>query len=285
VANDNGKREPVQFLINTPVEVALEFPEGKLLDTAFGQKTMYSCTGNRVIFAEHELAVKINFLAPQPGECFWINKSQKWVGSGRKKSRVVTWEVSPNKLAIHEPGSNGKSADVAAAVAATGIPETQLERQVRESVEVRQRAADNIRAKLNLERRENGSSQPATLEKHQPAAPEVAPQPEASTPRKPAAVETTSQPTPPPPDAPAPAPTPERYVWFPNLVEVTASYTFKVNLGNYENADFFACQKSECRPEDADLVYERLHAFCKRQVMKAVAQETGRKSARENPGA
>jgi hypothetical protein len=279
VANHNGKREPVQFLINTPVEVALEFPEGKLLDTAFGQKIMYSCTENRVIFAEHELAVKINFLAPQPGECFWINKSQKWAESGRKKSRVVTWEVSPSKPAIHEPVSNGKPSDVAAAVAATGIPETQLERQVRESVEVRQRAADNIRAKLNLERKENGSSQPATLEKHQSAAPEVDPQPEVSTPRKPAAVETQSQPTPPPPSEPEPAKTPERYVWFPNLVEVARSYTFKLNVGNYESRDFFCSQKAECRPEDADLVSEKLYEFCKRQVMKAVAAETGRKTA------
>lgn len=283
---ENNKREPVQFLINTPVEVALEFPEGRLIDTAFGQKTMYSCIQNRVIFAEQELAVKINYLSPAVGECFWINKSQKWVGTGRKKSRMVMWEVSPNRPGIHAPAPNGNPSDIAAAVAATGIEESHLERQLRESKEVRDRAASNIRARLNLEKRGDAHPAPAEADTTKrgaagdcasvPAAPlSVAPasttQDHPTVERKPPVVETQSQPEPPKQA--------ERYVWFPNLVEVARSYTFKLNAGNYETRDFFCSQKAECRPEDADLVSERLYEFCKRQVMKAVAQETGRKSA------
>jgi len=106
-----------------------------------------------VLFAEQPLAVKINFLAPQPGECFWITKHREWTGSGKKRHSVITWDVSPTRPAIHEPAENGQPSDVAVAAEATGIPETQLERQVRESVEVRQKAAESIRAKINLEKR------------------------------------------------------------------------------------------------------------------------------------
>ena len=163
---------------------------------------------------------------------------------------------------------------------------------MRESKEVRERAANNIRVKLNLEKKEPVPAQSANppapetptaaiapaLVRGGGSLPEPAPS-EDTAPRKPPVVETQSQPTPPPPVAPEPPKTPERYIWFPNLIEVARSYTFKLNVGNYETRDFFCSQKAECRPEDADLVSERLYEFCKRQVMKAVAQETGRKSA------
>ena len=61
------------------------------------------------------------------------------------------------------------------------------------------------------------------------------------------------------------------------LVEVTRSFSYKLNVGNYESRDFFCSQKAECRSEDAERVSEVVHEFCKAQVMKAVKQyrETG----------
>ncbi len=54
------------------------------------------------------------------------------------------------------------------------------------------------------------------------------------------------------------------------LTEITRSFSFKLNVGNYESRDFFCSQKGECTFEDAEAVSEALHDFCKRQVMKAV---------------
>jgi hypothetical protein len=69
------------------------------------------------------------------------------------------------------------------------------------------------------------------------------------------------------------------------LVEVVRSFSYKLNCGNYESRDFFCSQKAECRAEDAERVSDAIHAFCKAQVLKAVAQykatpteiETGRR--------
>lgn len=62
------------------------------------------------------------------------------------------------------------------------------------------------------------------------------------------------------------------------FVEVTRSFSYKLNVGNYESRDFFCSQKAECRIEDAEQVSEKVHAFCKTQVLKAVKeyQETER---------
>jgi hypothetical protein len=64
------------------------------------------------------------------------------------------------------------------------------------------------------------------------------------------------------------------------LTEVARSFSYKLNVGNYESRDFFCSQKSECTFEDADTVAKALHAFCKKQVMDAV-----REYQSENPAA
>ena len=56
------------------------------------------------------------------------------------------------------------------------------------------------------------------------------------------------------------------------LTEVARSFSFKLNVGNYESRDFFCSQKSECTYEDVEAVSEALHAFCKAQVLKAVRE-------------
>ena len=65
-------------------------------------------------------------------------------------------------------------------------------------------------------------------------------------------------------------------------VEIARSFAFKLNLGNYQSADFFCSQKSECAAEDAEAASEALYAFCRKQVMKAVSDfqiELARKEA------
>ena len=53
-------------------------------------------------------------------------------------------------------------------------------------------------------------------------------------------------------------------------IEITRSFSFKLNLGNYQMADFFCSQKAECRPEEAEKVSEALYLFCKTEVIKSV---------------
>ena len=53
-------------------------------------------------------------------------------------------------------------------------------------------------------------------------------------------------------------------------VDITRSFSFKLNAGNYEARDFFCSQHAECAAEDADKVSELLYQFCKRQVLNAV---------------
>lgn len=56
------------------------------------------------------------------------------------------------------------------------------------------------------------------------------------------------------------------------LVEIARSFNYTLNVGNYESRQFFCSQKAECRAEDAEAVSERLYAFCKSQVIKAVSE-------------
>lgn len=58
----------------------------------------------------------------------------------------------------------------------------------------------------------------------------------------------------------------------PVLVEIARSFTYKLNLGNYQSADFFMSQKAQCNASDAEVVSEGLHQFCKSQVLKSVRE-------------
>lgn len=62
------------------------------------------------------------------------------------------------------------------------------------------------------------------------------------------------------------------------MVEITRSFTYKLNRGNYESSDFFMAQKAECQSEDAEVISEKLYQFCKKEVMRAVSEYQ-----RENP--
>lgn len=54
--------------------------------------------------------------------------------------------------------------------------------------------------------------------------------------------------------------------------EIARSFSYKLNMGNYESRDFFCSQKAECLERNAEDTSERLYQFCKSQVMKAVRE-------------
>ena len=54
------------------------------------------------------------------------------------------------------------------------------------------------------------------------------------------------------------------------LVEVARSFSYKLNVGNFESRDFFCSQKAECPEKDVEKVSEALHDFCKKEVIRDV---------------
>ena len=53
-------------------------------------------------------------------------------------------------------------------------------------------------------------------------------------------------------------------------IYITRSFSFKLNLGNYQMADFFCSQSSECFEKQAEKSSEALYEFCKKEVIKSV---------------
>ncbi len=70
----------------------------------------------------------------------------------------------------------------------------------------------------------------------------------------------------------------------PVLVETARSFSYKLNLGNYQSADFFMSQKVQHREEDAETVSEGLYQFCKSQVLKSVREFQSEVRALGDPG-
>jgi hypothetical protein len=54
--------------------------------------------------------------------------------------------------------------------------------------------------------------------------------------------------------------------------EISRSFAYKLNLGNYQSADFFMAQKAECSASDAEAVSEKLYQFCRSSVLRAVRE-------------
>lgn len=50
--------------------------------------------------------------------------------------------------------------------------------------------------------------------------------------------------------------------------EIIASFSYKISLGNYEMAEFYACQKKEVVKGEEETEYKKLYDFVKKQVLK-----------------
>jgi len=55
-----------------------------------------------------------------------------------------------------------------------------------------------------------------------------------------------------------------------NKIEIARSFSFKLSLPNYQNADFFCSQKKECLESEAGEASKALYEFCRNEVIRDV---------------
>jgi hypothetical protein len=116
--NPQSFRDTIQFECNKPVELALKYPTGKIIRN--GQRVMFTTVDERVLFLDLGPAQRINELGLTVGETFFLAK--------RRDGRNVEWSawLSP-------------ASEKARALEENPGMETELERQLRESVEIAQK--------------------------------------------------------------------------------------------------------------------------------------------------
>lgn len=56
------------------------------------------------------------------------------------------------------------------------------------------------------------------------------------------------------------------------LVEIVRSFSYKMNLGDFQNVDFFCSQKAAVPVELAEKTSEIIYKWCKREVAKSVKE-------------
>jgi hypothetical protein len=123
--------EKIQFSTNLPVELALQYLEGKPVDSQFGGvQHLFSTTDNRVFFVSEMvgniIADQLKKLGVQKGEAIEICKAEVTQGRGRKS---IQWIVKKVGSAL------GEQPDGTFAVqAAPSAPESALEHQLRQSI-------------------------------------------------------------------------------------------------------------------------------------------------------
>ena len=120
--------EKIQFQTNLPVELALQFLEGKPVDSQFGGvQHLFSTTDNRVFFVSEMvgniIADQLKKLGVQKGEAIEICKAEVTQGRGRKG---IQWIV---KKVGFTPGEQPDGTFVVPAA-----PESALEQQLRQSI-------------------------------------------------------------------------------------------------------------------------------------------------------
>ncbi len=74
------QREKVAFELNIPVQVTLQYPQGKIVSGRFGEQVMFGLEGNQIMFLDLAVAQKINTLEVQAGEsvCICKRTSKIW---------------------------------------------------------------------------------------------------------------------------------------------------------------------------------------------------------------
>src|ERR1022692_842297 len=87
--------EKIQFQTNLPVELALQYLEGKPVDSQFGGvQHLFSTTDNRVFFVSEMvgniIADQLKKLCVQKGEVIEICKAEVTQGRGRKS---IQWRI------------------------------------------------------------------------------------------------------------------------------------------------------------------------------------------------
>src|SRR6202163_4641478 len=117
------KGEPLnilRFQTNTPTEVALNSPQGTVVEGRYGERVLFHLTDGRVMYVPPIVARKIEEQGIAPGEPFELCKTQ--VKTGRLRS--IEWWL--RRTPAEPPNGEG--------VENTSEPETELESQLRESL-------------------------------------------------------------------------------------------------------------------------------------------------------
>ena len=68
---------------------------------------------------------------------------------------------------------------------------------------------------------------------------------------------------------------------LPPTISITRSFSMKLNLGNYESADFFASQRAECPAEMAAETSRDLDQFCMDEVAESIRSFKERRRRKE----
>jgi hypothetical protein len=146
-----GQRDVVQFPAGEPVEVALQYREGKPIDTRYGPRVMFALKtpAEHVMFLDTRVAEKIAKLGPAAGERFfvcvrgtgkkaewdcWLSTDTEKVLAGREagvpvKGGKVDWKADKSNGA--GPAIRLPAATPAPSRApAVADPNSQLEREI-----------------------------------------------------------------------------------------------------------------------------------------------------------
>src|SRR6202140_2610822 len=110
----------LRFQTNTPTEVALDSPQGTIVEGRYGDRVLFHLTDGRVMYVPPIVARKIEAQGIEPGEPFELCKTQ--VKNGRLRS--IEWWLRRTHA---EPG-NGQGADN------PHEPQTELESQLLQSI-------------------------------------------------------------------------------------------------------------------------------------------------------
>ena len=85
----------LRFQTNTPMEVAINSPQGTIVEGRYGERVLFHLTDGRVMYVPPIVASKIEDQGIAPGEPFELCKTQ--VRTGRMRS-IEWWlrRTSPN---------------------------------------------------------------------------------------------------------------------------------------------------------------------------------------------
>jgi hypothetical protein len=107
---DDMTKEILRFNINTPIELALRWDDGKRVEGRYGEQIMYTLDDNRVMYVPLVVANRIRELGIRAREIFEICKAE----IHEENKRWIEWRVKKVEGPRH-PTSSANVTDAAAA--------------------------------------------------------------------------------------------------------------------------------------------------------------------------